>query len=512
MHVLDVTATALVRLLVIAAILAVPVLLAVAWRSGRRWRLVVAEVVNSTGDSGLNDVTAGLTQLARERIDIEIRVVSRRRDLLIDALWGDMRALAGHGGTPGSDGAHGGARGQGGARTASRRRAAGGSTSAARVQRRMDNDLAQLLSAARDIAPQQAQPAVQLLVMLVSRPRGLMVAGIMQRRGSMAAPRFGVTFDVLRLDGSTSVASKTFWEAEDGPGRHGGHGGAAADDTSPQERMLGLFAVAARWVAIQLMVHTVFPHGARRRKRGLDKVVLGILLRQSADGFQGHETEYRRLAAQALGEAGDELAKSPRPRPHLLAGLADSLDQLAAAEAGSGPSDSYARAHAAYAQTVAAIERMRPPDPALLSRYRIRQAICWLASAQPGPCKRAIDWLSGSEMTAPAPETASDLYDLACLYALASGVPAAVHPEWRHDAARFLVRALAADLPGRSLWAAAPRDPQLRTLHGALPYFTAAINQALAGDGSGRDPAGQAGSGAPDLGIEEIVARGFPVS
>jgi hypothetical protein len=498
-HVLDVTATALVRLLVIAAILAVPVLLAVAWRSGRRWRLVVAEVVNSTGDSGLNDVTAGLTQLARERIDIEIRVVSRRRDLLIEALSGEVRM----------PGAHGGARGQGDARTAGRRRSAGGSATAARVQRRMDNDLAQLLSAARDIAPQQAQPAVQLLVMLVSRPRGLMVAGIMQRRGSMAAPRFGVTFDVLHLDGSTSVASKTFWEAEDGPGRHGG---AAADDTSPQERMLGLFAVAARWVAIQLMVHTVFPHGARRRKRGMDKVVLGILLRQSADGFQGHETEYRRLAAQALGEAGDELAKSPRPRPHLLAGLADSLDQLAAAEAGSGPSDSYARAHAAYAQAVAAIERMRPPDAALLGRYRIRQAICWLASAQPGPCKRAIDWLSGSEMTAPAPETATDLYDLACLYALASGVPAAVHPEWRHDAARFLVRALAADLPGKSLWAAAPRDPQLRTLHGALPYFTAAINEALAGDGSDRDPAGQAGSGAPDLGIEEIVARGFPVS
>ncbi len=507
MHVLDVTATALVRLLVIAAILAVPVLLAVAWRSGRRWRLVVAEMVNSTGDSGLNDVTAGLTQLARERIDIEIRVVSRRRDLLIEALSGHVRSLGGHGGADaaGVDGAQGGARGQGGARTAGRRRAAGGS--AARVQRRVDNDLAQLLSAARDIAPQQAQPAVQLLVMLVSRPRGLMVAGIMQRRGSMAAPLFGVTFDVLRLDGSTSVASKTFWEAEDGPGRHGG---AAADDTSPQERLLGLFAVAARWVAIQLMVHTVFPHGARRRKRGMDKVVLGMLLRQSADGFQGHEAEYRRLAAQALGEAGDQLAKSPRPRPHLLAGLADTLDQLAA-EAGSGPSDSYARAHAAYAQTVAAIERMRPPDPALLGRYRIRQAISWLASAQPGPRKTAIDWLSGSEMTAPAPETATDLYDLACLYALASGVPAAAHPEWRHDAARFLVRALAADLPGKSLWAAAPRDPQLRMLHGALPYFAAAVNEALAGDGGDRAPAGQAPSGAPVLDVEEIVARGFQV-
>jgi hypothetical protein len=484
-HVLDVTSTAFVRLLIIAAILAVPVLLAVAWRSGRRWRLVVAELVNSTGDPELQGVTAGLTQLARQRIDTEIRLVSERRDALRAALSG----------VP-----------------AGPRRGARRSWSPpARVQRRLDDSLARLLSAARDVAPQQAQPAVQLLVMLVSQPRGLLVGGIMQCRGGIASPRFGVTFDVLHLDGSTSVASETFWEPEAEPGGHGGQGGAATDRSS-QERLLGLFGAAARWAAIQLVVHTVFPRGARGRERGLDHVLLGMLLLQSADAFQPHAALFRLRAAQALGEAADLLAKSPRPRPYPLAGLADSLDQLAAAGVGTasrpGRPDGYARAHAAYAQAVAAIERMRPPDPGLLRRYRVRQAICWLASAQPGPRGQAIGWLSGPDMAAPEPESATDGYDLACLYALASEAASAAadHPEWRVTAARFLIRALIADLPGKTLWTAAAQDPQLRVLHSALPGFMAAINDTLAGDRD-RDPDGAGGA---DLDVEEIVRRAFP--
>lgn len=489
MHVLDVTSTAFVRLLIIAAILAVPVLVAVAWRSGRRWRLVVTELVNSTGDPKLHGVTAGLTQLARQRIDTEIRRVSERRDALRAALSGvpaGPRRGARHSWSP-----------------------------PARVQRRLDDSMGPLLSAARDVAPQQAQPAVQLLVMLVSQPQGLQVSGIMQCRGGIASPRFGVTFDVLHLDGSTSVASETFWEPEAEPGGHGGQGGAAADGSS-QERLLGLFGAAARWAAIQLVVHTVFPRGGRGRERGLDHVLLGMLLLQSADAFRPHAALFRLRAAQALGEAADLLAKSPRPRPYLLAGLADSLDQLAAAGVGAasphpGPLDGYARAYAAYAQAVAAIERMRPPDPGLLRRYRVRQAICWLASTQPGPRGQAIGWLSGPDMAAPEPESATDAYDLACLYALASEVASAAadRPEWRVTAARFLVRALIADLPDKTLWAAAAQDPQLRVLHSALPGFMAAINDTLVGDRD-RDLDGVGAAGG-DLVVEEIVGRAFPV-
>ena len=500
MHVLDVTSTAFVRLLIIAAILAVPVLLAVGWRSGRRWRLVVAELVNSTGDPKLDGVTAGLTQLARQRIDAEIWVVSERRDALFAALSG-LPAGPGRGASRSwSPPAH------------IQRRL----DDIRHVQRRVDDSLARLLSAARDVAPQQAQPAVQLLVMLVSQPQGLLVGGIMQCRGDIASPRFGVTFDVLHLDGSTSVASESFWEPEAEPGGDGGQGGAAGD-RSAQERVLGLFGAAARWAAIQLVVHTVFPRGARGRERGLDHVLLGMLLLQSADAFRPNAALFRLRAAEALGEAADLLAKSPRPRPHLLAGLADSLDKLAAAGVGTasprpGRPDGYARAHAAYGQAVAAIERMQPPDPGLLRRYRVRQAICWLASAQPGPRGQAIGWLSGPDMAAPEPESANDAYDLACLYALASEVPSAApdHPEWRVTAARFLVRALIADLPGKTLWAQAPQDPQLRVLHSALPGFMAAINGTLAGDRD-HDPDGAGGAGRADLDAEEIVGRVFGV-
>lgn len=494
MHVLDVTTTALVRLLIIAAILAVPILLAVAWRSGRRWRLVVAELVNSTGESRLDGVTAGLTQLARQRIDTEIRLVSQRRDLIRKALMSIPGVVSDSGGAviP-----HGGPRLRAPRAAAVRRLAAARSMPRpARVQRRLDDRLAQLLSAARDVAPQQAQPAVQLLVMLVSRPRGLMVAGILQCRGGVTASRFGVTFDVLHLDGSTSEASQTFWEAEPDPG-----GAAAAEyDRSPQERLLGLFGPAARWVAIQLVVQTVFPRGAHGRARGLDYLLRGMLLEQSADAFRPHAGQFRRRAAEELAEAAGLVGKSKRQQPLRLAALADSLDKLAAA----GQSGGYAQAQAQYALAIAAIERMRPPDPGLLRRYRVRQAICWLASAQPGPCARAIDWLSGPEPTLPEPQAATDLYDLACLYALASeGVAATTDADratWRATAARFLVRALAVDLPAKTLWAAAAQDPQLRVLRQYLPDFTMAVSDTVAFDDMGKAV----------VDVEEIVARVFP--
>ena len=501
MHVLDVTTTALVRLLIIAAILAVPILLGVAWRSGRRrLRLVVAELVNSTGQADLDGVTAGLTQLARERIDTQIRVVSERRDFIRKKLVSIPGVASDSGVAP-----HSGLRLRATRAVAGRRlTAARSGPPPERVLRRLDNSMAQLLSAARDVAPQQAQPAVQLLVMLVSQPRGLVVAGILQRRGSIAASRFGVTFDVLHLDGSTSEASQTFWEAEPAPGE--APASAAADDSSPQERLLGLFGTAARWVAIQLVIQTTFPHGAHGRERGLDHLLRGMLLLQSADAFPGHAALLRRRAGEDLAEAAGLLGKAKRPQPLPLAALADSLDKLAVAGPGAGqPGGGYAQAHAQYAVAIAAIERMRPPDPGLLRRTRVRQAICWLASAQPGPCARAINWLSGPEPTLLEPRAATDLYDLACLYALASEETVATTDAdpaaWRATAARFLVRALVADLPAKTLWAAAAKEPQLHALSQYLPDFTMVVSDTVAFDDD---------SGKPVVNVEEIVERAFP--
>lgn len=355
----------------------------------------------------------------------------------------------------------------------------------ARIERRLDDSLSQLLSAARDVAPKEAQPAVQLLVMLVSRPRGLLVIGIMQRRGGVTSTRFGVTFDVLRLDGNKSVASQTFWELVPEPGD------TATDERSPQERLLGLFGPAARWVAIQLVIHTVFPRGARGRETGLDHLLSGLLLSQSSGAYPQHAATFRRRAAEDLIDASNLLPQSPRP----LMALADSLDKLAA---DSGQEELYTRAHAQYALAVAAIERMRAPDPRLLQRYQVRQTISWLASGQHEASQLALRRLADTDIGRPGPESAADFYDLACLYALATQVTGS--PEWRIKAAQLLVSALAADLPNRTFWDEAGRDPQLRVLHEYLAAFKTAVTDELA--------AGQ-GHVTPGLDVEAIVERAF---
>ncbi len=449
MHVLEATSAALVRLLIIAAVLSIPVLLVMAGRAGRVWRLVVAELTNSTGDPALDGTTPGLTQLARERIDKEIRLASERRDTLRKALVSaeeDQRDASIAASRPPV-------------------KAQGGSPPA-RIERRIDDSLSQLISAARDVAPKEAQPAVQLLVMLVSRPRGLVVVGIMQRRGGVKAARYGVTFDVLRLDDNKSVASQTFWEPMSGPGD------TETSERSPQERLLGLFGPAARWVAIQLVIHTLFPRGARGREKGLDCLLSGLLLAQSAGAFPKYAATFRRRAAEDLIDAAALLPQSPRS----LMALADSLDQLAAA-ADAGQPELYARAHAQYAVAVAAIERMRSPDLRLLQRYRVRQSISWLSSHQLEACQLALSRLADPDIGRPVPASDADLYDLACLYALAAEVTES--SEWLETAAQFLVRALAANLPSRTLWDAAGREPQLRLLHGYLDALKAAVTNEL---------------------------------
>ena len=449
-HALDVTSAVLVHILVIAAIVAVPVILFTAWRAARRWRLVVAELINSTAESSLDGATAGLTQLARQRIDAEIRLVSRRRDDLYGAL---SRA----------------------ARVAPR------AIAPANVERRLDDSFAQLLSATRDVAPKEAQPAVQLLTMLVSRPRGLLVSGIVQRRGSSGLPRLGITFDVLRLSGNQSVASQTFWEAPPVPPpspreaqgadeARGADEDQGADEASAQERFLRLLGPAARWVAIQLVVHTVFPYPAKSAEKGIDRLLIGILLEQSAGSYPEAGAVFRRRAAEELSDAGDILGRSPRP----IAALADAFDRLAAV----GDRDRaalYLRAHAQYAAAISAIEASRPPDIPLLRRYQVRQAASWLASGLPEPRERALARLAEAGFASPEPTEPPDLYDLACVYALAS-VAAAVSG-WHRDAARLLVKALAADWPAPTLWTAAEQDPQLSPLRPYLPAFKAALSQ-----------------------------------
>ena len=482
-HALDVIRSVLINLLVIGAILAVLYVLVMAWRAGRRRQLVVAEWLNSTGHSNLDGATRGLTQLARQSIDSELRFVGEGREKLYKALRGTGR------------------RGR-------RRRLA------SRVQHRLDNNLNELLAATREVAPQQAQPAVQLITMLVSRPRGLLVSGILQYR---AGPRWGVSFDVLRVDTNRSLASETFWgeptalAPASGDTEQGQPDSQPADVSMIHERILDLLAPAARWVAIQLVMQSTFPRGARGREKGLDRLISGALYAQSAEDFPDFDGIFRRLALQDLRDAAAALKEVPRD----LAALADSLDLLAtdaaeaaaaagaAAEAakaaGTSAADIYELAHKQYARALHALgampspstvaaegvadavaeifelahkhydralralgampspstvkDRQSPPEDPLVQRIRVRQATSWLDSELEDPLRDAYSWLNkgGPVITPQMP--VDDSYDAAKLYTLAAELDSDPDQarEWRQRAAQLLDR-------DPKLWARAERD------------------------------------------------------
>jgi hypothetical protein len=416
---------AALQLLAIAAALAVPVVLFQYWRASRRYQLVVTELVNSTPDAQLEPATRGLTQLARQRVDAEVRIVARRRE--------SLHAALGVGTHP--------------------------SRATERVQQRLDDSLGELVSVAREVAPAPARPAIQLLSALVGQPRGLVVAGIIQSRGRVDAARLGISLDVLHVDGNRSLSSQTFWEP------------AVPDALAAGERVIALLVPAARWVAIRLVVQSVFPRGARGAEQGLDHLLSGVLYAQSADAFGEHAQVFRRRAAEELEQAAELLPSAPLP----LAALADTLDRLAAASPDRSAS-LYEQAHAQYERALGAM----PADDRLAATYQIRQATSWLASGLDAPRRRALDWLASEPPDVEhAAATADALYDAACLYALAAGA-AEEAATFRDTALRLLARSLAADAAGRRLWEHAARDPHLAPLRADVVAVVQTLQAELA--------------------------------
>ena len=443
-HELHVVSSALVDLLLIGVIASIPLLLARLWLASRQQQLIVTEPINSTGLDGLTGTTLGLAQLIRQRVDQEIRVVATRRDSLHEAL-------------------------QGAARVEGSRRSA-----PARVRQRLDTSVSDLLSATREVAPQQAQPAIQLLTALMVRPRGLQVATVIQLRGKADSPTLGLSLEVQTLAAQDSIAAQTFWEPAPGE---------SAEEALP-ERVIRLVAPAARWAAIELVVQSVFLGRTRRSMRGLDRLLTGILLAQTAqatDAFTGNA--FRRQAVDELTEATEVMHGSPLRR----AAAADALDRIASTWAERAP-ELYALAHQQYDLVVTALSRL-PSERELWQRYYVREATSWLASGLRAARNQALQRLTTAPPDLSESGSAADLYDAACLYALAAEA-VADDSQYRRIAATMLVRALVSDdSPNEWLWRQAGKDPQLRILHKDLPVWRASVNNALAaGDGPDEPP------------------------
>jgi hypothetical protein len=446
LHILDVIRSALVDLLTIGVALAVLYVLIMAWKTGRRRQLVVTELLNSTGHSDLDGVTRGLTQLARQSIDAEMLVVSERREELSNAL---RETASDH---PGPS------RWRRLVRYGKR-----GQPTPGRAQQRFDDQLDQLLTATRDAAPKEAQPAVQFLTVLVSRPYGWLVSGLLQRRDT-AELRWGVSFDVLRVDTHTPMASETFWEqptAADGDTEQA-QPHSPPIDAGPTQRIMALLKPAGRWLAIQLVMQSVFPDGAHGPEKGLDRLLSGMLYSMSLGGYPGFDCFFHQHALAELRDA----AKALDEVPIRLAALADTFDELAAsakdaAPGVSNPADIYREAHVQYARALQALEASTTDTDPAVQHNRIQQAISWLNSGLPEPQDKAFRWLEadGPDLTRQLPS--DDLYDAAGLYALAANIRN--DRQFGEQAVKLLRQALAldADTPDRKLWAQAEKERPL---------------------------------------------------
>lgn len=451
---LDHLSSALFDLLVVLAALVVPVVLISAWWRGRRRQLLVNTIVNSSGRPALDGVTVGLTHLARQRLDAEIWAVARRQDELRQRLAGGP-VSGGHSPTEG---------GNTGARPGVPRRRR--TPAIGRLQDQLDTGMSNLLSAAREVAPEPTRTAFALFTTLVSRPRGLAVSGLLQSRTTNGQYRLGVSFDVRQLGTSQSLDSTTFWEPEAAPAVPAAAPGTGTDPAGDAaewtERVLALLAPASRWVAVRMVVAFVFPSGPGAREHGLDSLLSGTLLAQSVEAFPEQAATLRRRAVNDLLRAADQLTDSPRH----LAALADTLDRLAAYV----PPDVavYRQAHSQYARTIAALTARVPPQTEFLQRYRVREATSWFASGQPEVVLRAASWLSDGGPDFAQNATSDDLYDASCLFALgaaATGDSGGPNASLLSRAATLLLQALRTSSDSRSQIAQGLRDAQLAPLH-----------------------------------------------
>ena len=444
-------ASVLGDLLLIFAAIYIPVLLVRVWLRSRRRQLVIDAFLNSSGDARLDPVMIGLSHLARQRLDAEIRVVARRQGELRTRLAARPANDSPDRATPPNYWNH-----------RSGRNSDPRSKAIDRVQNRLESGFHDLLDAAREVAPKDARPAFGLLTKAIGRPRGLVATGVLQGRGSSTSRRLGISFDLLSLDNGRSLSSTTFWEPE-ATSLRGDSDKSDVSIAELSERALRLLQPASRWLAIQMVVYSVFPREPKSAERGLDHLLAGTLLAQSVNAFPEQAPAFRRRAVEDLVLAAEEL----RDSPHHLAALADMLDGLAAHE----PIDNnvYAFAHLQYARTVNAFQHVVPAEPELLQRYRVREAISWLASGRPEKVTQALNWLSGGGPDFSDQTTAADCYDAACPFALAASADGN-RPNSSHlrRAATMLLLAFTRDGARNELRSQAAADKQLNLLHGWL--------------------------------------------
>jgi tetratricopeptide (TPR) repeat protein len=307
-------------------------------------------------------------------------------------------------------------------------------TIAAELRSSTEDSLTALAAGVRAVGPAQAEGLVAALGALLPSQRGWMVRAFPVLRGEGRDADVGLTLELAQFERAPDAVT-TFW-ASSGASREADREAAQA---AAMRALYRLLEPAARWIETRLVAQQLAQSGVPmswrllnggKRRQELAGLQMQLAGQMSLYAATEQEAFYRGFADQALADLREAARRLPTYfRPHSTAAAVHERlgwgyrrsDDLARA------SDEFQRAVRRYdtaAKLLAAAPGAAPEPPrdAALERVKVRRAKCRLLSDDRSHLEIAMRELV--ELLRITGSTALDLYNSACLFAVAMGCPA----------------------------------------------------------------------------------------
>jgi hypothetical protein len=331
---------------------------------------------------------------------------------------------------------------------------------AAELRSSTEDSLAALAAGVRAVGPAQAEGLVAALGALLPSQRGWMVRAFPVLRGEGRDADVGLTLELAQFERAPDAVT-TFW-ASSGAFREAD---GEAVQVAAMRALYRLVEPAARWIETRLVAQQLAQSGVpmswrllngRKRRQELAGLQMQLAGQMSLYAATEQEAFYRGFADQALADLTEAARRLPTYfRPHSTAAAVHERlgwgyrrsDDLARA------ADEFERAVRRYdtaAKLLAAAPGAAPePRDVALERVKVRRAKCRLLSGDRSHLEIAM--LELVELLRITGSTALDLYNSACLFAVALScpvVPEEVRSTYAPHAWHLLGQALLAEGAG----------------------------------------------------------------
>lgn len=330
-------------------------------------------------------------------------------------------------------------------------------TIAAELRSSTEDSLNALMAGIRAVAPSQAEGLLAALGAVLPPQRGWMIRPYPVLRGAGGDAEVGLTLELAEFEHAPDAVT-SFWTSSDALRKADTE---AAQATAMRSLLHQLLEPAALWIVIRLVARQLAQSGVplrwrllfrRKRRQELAGLQMQLAGQMSLYATTEQEVFYQGFADQALAdltEAAERLPAYYRP-DHTAAAVHERLGWWyrrsgKRTEAADQFRHAVRRYDAAAERIAAAPGVASKPRDAALERVKVRRAKCRLLSDDHRHLKIALRELA--ELRCVTGSTAVELYNSACLFAVAMSCPDVheeVRPTYAPHAWHLLGRALLA--------------------------------------------------------------------